>query len=294
VSPLLIVVIAAGVIAAACWIASLITKDTSWVDRIWSLAPIVYVWIFSGAAGLADTRLDIMAILVTVWGARLTYNFARKGGYSGVEDYRWAVLRARMPAAAWPWFNLGFIVIVQNAVILGMTLPAWTAYEAATDLGATFGWTVYVPISGATFDPALLPLGRSLLDIVLILAFVACLAGETIADRQQWDFHRAKHAGGPDFRPRFCQTGLFRVSRHPNYFFELAQWWLFFGLGAAAVGTPLIWTGAGVLLLTAVFVGSTIFTESITRGKYPEYAEYQARVSPIVPWFPRRRPAAAS
>ena len=82
---------------------------------------------------------------------------------------------------------------------------------------------------------------------------------------------------------------MWRFSRHPNFFFEQAQWWVFFLIGASAAGSLLQWTVLGPLLLTLLFVGSTIFTESITRGKYPEYAEYQATTSAIVPWRPRRR-----
>lgn len=87
-SPLVVVLIVAAIAAAFCWIASLVTKDTSWVDRLWSVVPVVYVWIFA-AAGLAGggdaTRLVVMAVLVTAWGARLTFNFARKGGYTGTR-----------------------------------------------------------------------------------------------------------------------------------------------------------------------------------------------------------------
>jgi hypothetical protein len=70
---------------AFCWIASLITKDTSWVDRIWSIVPAVYVWIFAVAgiaAGGDAARLISWPLLVTAWAARLTFNFARKGGYT--------------------------------------------------------------------------------------------------------------------------------------------------------------------------------------------------------------------
>ena len=56
-----------------------------------------------------------MAVLVTAWGARLTFNFARKGGYTGMEDYRWAVLRGRMKPWQFQLFNLFFIVLYQNA-----------------------------------------------------------------------------------------------------------------------------------------------------------------------------------
>jgi len=265
-SPFTIVLIVAAVAAAFCWIASLITKDTSWVDRLWSVVPVVYAWIFAGAAGLADLRLDVMAVLVTIWGARLTFNFARKGGYTGTEDYRWAVLRGRMTPGQFQLFNLGFIVIFQHAILVLITLPMLTAFEHQGSMTA--------------------------LDWVLAVAFLACTAGETIADQQQWDFHRWKRAearAGREPDPRFRQTGLFRVSRHPNFFFEQAQWWLLFLLGVVAAGSLWQWTVAGAVLLTILFIGSTRFTEDITRSKYPEYAEYQRTVSPIVPWWPRRR-----
>ncbi|RQP12752.1 MAG: DUF1295 domain-containing protein [Microbacteriaceae bacterium] len=108
--PLPIVVLVAAAVCAFCWIASLVTKDTSWVDRLWSIVPVVYVWVFAAGSGLSDPRLVVMAVLVTLWGARLTFNFARKGGYSGMEDYRWAILRERMTPAQFqgPSFLLVF------------------------------------------------------------------------------------------------------------------------------------------------------------------------------------------
>jgi len=225
----------------------------------------VYVWIFAGYAGFADLRLDVMAVLVTLWGARLTYNFARKGGYTGVEDYRWPILRARMSPAQFQLFNLFFIVLYQNAILVLITLPAFTAYENRTPFGP--------------------------LDVLLALLFLVLLAGETLADQQQWDFQRRKAeaiAAGRDPGPRFLQDGLFRFSRHPNFFFEQAQWWVLFLFGAVAAGSLLQWTVLGAALLTLLFVGSTRFTESITKSKYPEYADYQATTSAVVPWFPRR------
>ena len=264
--PLLVVIIVAGAVAAFCWIASLISKDHSWVDRLWSIVPVVYVWIFAGFAGFADPRLNVMAGLVTLWGARLTYNFARKGGYTGVEDYRWPVLRARMTPPQFAVFNILFIVIYQHALLVLITLPAYTAYEYR---GTEFG----------------------ILDLLVALVFLVLLAGETVADQQQWDFHRQKAAAlaaGREPQSRFLQTGLWRFSRHPNFFFEQSQWWAFFFFGAIAAQSLLQWTVLGAVLLTGLFIGSTIFTESITSSKYPEYADYQATTSPIVPLPPRR------
>ena len=94
--PIAVVLWIAGAVCAFAWITSLITHEHSWVDRLWSIVPVVYVGVFAAAAGFADTRLTVMAVLVALWGVRLTVNFARKGGYTGTEDYRWAVLRGRL------------------------------------------------------------------------------------------------------------------------------------------------------------------------------------------------------
>jgi len=265
-----VVVLVAALAAAFCWVASLLTKDTSWVDRLWSVVPVAYVWIFAGAAlitGAEAGRLILMSALATAWGARLTFNFARKGGYSGVEDYRWAILRGRMSPALFQVFNLLFIVIYQMALLVLITLPAAVA------------WAHPEPLSPA--------------DAIIAVLFIAFLAGETVADQQQWDFHRAKARGDAH---GFLTTGLFAYSRHPNFFFEQAQWWAFYALGATAavLSGEGLWGGVvnatviGPVLLTLLFIGSTVFTESISAGKYPAYADYRRTTSMLVP-LPRRR-----
>jgi steroid 5-alpha reductase family enzyme len=259
-APLLVVIAIAAAVVIFVFVASLITGDNSWVDRLWSIVPVVYVWVFAGFAGLADPRLTVMAILVTLWGARLTFNFARKGGYSGEEDYRWPILRARMSKGVFLVFNLFFISIYQNVILVLITLPAFTAYENRST-----------------------PIGP--LDVIVAVVFLGMLVGEAVADQQQWNFHQLKKAGTAP--TPFLATGLWRLSRHPNFFFEQAQWWTLFFFGAIAAGSVLQWTVIGAALLTALFVGSTIFTESITLSKYPSYADYQATTSPIVPWPPR-------
>jgi steroid 5-alpha reductase family enzyme len=253
--------ILAGV-CALCWIASLLTGEYSWVDRLWSIVPIVYVAVFAAAAGFADARLNTMLVLVALWGLRLTYNFARKGGYRpGGEDYRWAVLRGRMSGWQFQLFNLFFITIYQNVLLLLICLPAWTAYENQGGFGV--------------------------LDLVAAVAFLSFLIGETVADQQQWEFQQWKKTqSDPD--PRFVQSGLFRFSRHPNFFFEQAQWWVVFAFGAIAAGSVAQWTIVGAVLLTLLFVGSTRFTESISLERYPEYGAYQGTTSAVIPWLPRK------
>ncbi|AZS41516.1 hypothetical protein CVS54_02872 [Microbacterium oxydans] len=274
---LLIVIVVAAVSSAACWVLSLITRDTSWVDRAWSIVPVAYVWIFVAGAfvnGEGSARVVLMGVLATAWGARLTFNFARKGGYTGMEDYRWAILRGRMRPWQFQIFNLLFIICYQMALLVLITLPAALA---AQNPSALTGW-----------------------DALFIAAFLAFLVGETIADQQQWVFHQRKKKAGGTLPPGFATTGLFRYSRHPNFFFEQAQWWAFYAIGATAAVTG----GAGVIggvlnptiigpaLLTVLFIGSTIFTESITASKYPAYADYRRTTSMLVPWPPRTRSVA--
>ena len=113
--PLHVAAIACAVFAGLCWLVSLVTGNCSQVDRLWSLAPALYVAWFAACAGFRDARLDTMAVLTALWGARLTYNFARKGGYrAGSEDYRWPILRARLHPALFALFNLTFIASYQN------------------------------------------------------------------------------------------------------------------------------------------------------------------------------------
>jgi steroid 5-alpha reductase family enzyme len=241
------------------WLLSVLTREYSWVDRIWSIVPVAYLGIFAGAAGFADPRLDLMFALVALWGIRLTFNFARKGGYArGGEDYRWAVLREKLAPWQFQVFNFFFISLYQNAILLLITLPAMTVLDHQGSFGA---W-----------------------DVVVAVVFAAFLVGETVADQQQWTFHQDKHAGRAS--TRFRQDGLFRYSRHPNFFFEQAQWWVIAAFGVVAAG--LTWTVLGAILLTLLFVGSTRFTESITLGRYAEYADYQRLTSAVVPWWPKR------
>ena len=245
-------------ICFATWLMSVITKEYSWVDRIWSIIPVVYLWIFAYGAEFSDPRLNLMAVLVTLWGARLTYNFARKGGYApGGEDYRWAILRDKMSPAVYQIFNIFFIVIFQNALLLAITLPANLALNSMLE----FGW----------------------IDLLLAALFLGLLVLEFVADQQQWNFHQLKKLGKTE--KGFLDKGLFAYSRHPNFFAEQAQWWVLaiWGFVVADFTKPEYFLG--VVFLTALFLGSARFTEQLSSGKYPEYKEYQKRVSMMIPWF---------
>ncbi|WP_130176047.1 DUF1295 domain-containing protein [Cryobacterium sp. SO1] len=264
-SALLVCLTLCAAAIAMTWLLSLRTREYPWVDRSWSLLPPVYLWVFAGAGGLTDPRLVLMAVLGTLWGAQLTVNFARKGGYRpGGEDYRWAALRRRMSRRRFALFNAVFISGYQNLLLL-ITLPAWVALaNRRTPFGAA--------------------------DLVAAVLFLGFLVGERVADQQHWDFQRSRRVhrarGGTD--PGFLRTGLFGYSRHPNHFCEIAQWWVMAGFGAIAAGTWLQVGSLGAVLLTVLFVGSIAFTESISVSRHTGYPASQHQVSVLVPWPPRR------
>ncbi len=102
-------------IMASTWLLSVITREYSWVDRIWSIAPAVYAIYVAEAAAFENTRLNVMTILVTLWAIRLTYNYASKGGYwKGGEDYRWEVIQNKVKPWQFQVFNATFISPYQN------------------------------------------------------------------------------------------------------------------------------------------------------------------------------------
>ena len=158
-----------------CFVISEIVENYSQVDKFWSTIPIVYVWYFTLESEM-DTRMLIMATLVTIWGVRLTYNFARRGGFSiyfwkGEEDYRWVEVKKSMPILSkrlnWAIFNLFFICLYQMGLIFLFTLPILAAWQGSEN---PIYWADYL-IAGVT-----------LLLIIL----------ETISDQQQYEFQNEK------------------------------------------------------------------------------------------------------
>jgi len=270
------VMITAAVVALLCFILGEITGNTSQVDKIWSLMPIVYTWTVA-AYGDYSPRLVMMSILVTIWGLRLTYNFSRHGAYKlkfwqGKEDYRWEILRQKkefQPPWKWSLFNFFFISGYQNALILLFSLPIIVAFQ------------------NRNRDLTILDYGAAALMIFFIIF-------ETIADNQQWQYQSTKwikiNKGEEvtgSHKKGFLDTGLWSLSRHPNYFAEQSIWIAFYLFSVAASGQWINWSIAGCLLLLILFQNSSIFSEEISAGKYPEYAEYQQRVRRFLP-IPKR------
>jgi steroid 5-alpha reductase family enzyme len=254
-----------------------LTGNYSQVDKLWSIVPVIYVW-YMAYLGQWNDRMLIMAILVTLWGIRLTYNFARRGAYSwkfweGEEDYRWEILRKKPGLKnpfIWTLFNLGFICFYQNTLIFLITLPVIAVYvENVAAVG--------------------------MIDYFLAFLFMAAIFIEYIADQQQYDFQTEKYNrinAGKDlgiYEDGFVSKGLWAFVRHPNYAAEQAIWVILYLFSVQATGQWFNWSIGGAILLILLFRGSANFSEEISASKYPKYKGYQEKVPRFIPNFLKRK-----
>ena len=268
-----------GIIAACsalyCFVVGELTGNNSQMDKLWSLLPPVYTWVIAFNGGLS-ARLVVMAVLATLWGARLTFNFARKGAYrlkfwEGEEDYRWAVVRGGAPfnnsRLGWMLFNLFFISVYQNALVLMTTFPALVSMNSTVPFG--------------------------IVDIIAAVLMLGFIAWEAVADEQQWIFQTTKwrmiKSGQkleelPEpYNLGFNTRGLWGISRHPNYLGEQSIWICFYIFSIGAGIGVFNWSIIGCLLLVVLFLGSSSLAEEISSGKYPLYESYCSQVSRFIP-----------
>lgn len=242
---------------ALVWRASVKLNNAGIVDIAWSglFAPLALLYAVLGGGN--PMRRAVAASLMIVWSLRLaTHLWRRVVGHIEVEDGRYAKLRERWGESA-------------NRKMLGFFL-----FQGATTV------VLSVPILIASLNPR--PSLRAVEIAAVALWFVA-LSGETLADRQL-----SRFKADPANAGKVCSEGLWRYSRHPNYFFEWLVWCSF---SLFALGSPYGWLGLGSPLIMLWFLrevtGIPATEEQSVRSRGEAYREYQRTTSPFVPWFPR-------
>lgn len=250
-----------GLIAIIAWLTAiwgvqLVTRDAGLVDVAWSAAvgllAALYAALGSAPAGL---RL-LLAVLALVWAARLAGHLAlRMRGQP--EDARYAAARR-----AWG-----------RRASLYMLLFFW--------FQALAGWVLALPFLVVAYRPEAPALGWVLAAVAVWLVAVA---GEALADRQ---LQRFKH--DPDNAGRVCATGLWRYSRHPNYFFETLHWLTYVLL---AMGAPYGWAsliGPALMAWLLLKVSGIPTVESGEgRARRIGYDDYVRRTSAFIPLPPKK------
>lgn len=277
-NPLVTAVAFSLVLSAITFVVSEINKNYSQVDRLWSIIPVIYnchYSLWAHLSGLPTQRVDHAMAVTVLWGTRLTFNFWRKGGYTkGFEDYRWAIVKGNIGEVGMFVFNIFFISLFQNLLLLSVTTPTYILLLVSR-------------IKGDNIDKYDSIFSKFILFLVVI---------EFFADQQQWNFYSARDVyrssakvpKGYSFTREqldrgFNTTGLFAWSRHPNFAAEQAVWVSFCLWACCESFTYVNWTSAAALSYLILFRSSTWLTELLSVGKYPEYKIYQKRVGKFLP-----------
>jgi steroid 5-alpha reductase family enzyme len=237
------------------WLASLIKRDTGIVDVFWGPGFLLCALIFHlGSGGWAPRSLLILA-LVALWGLRLGLHIGIRN-HGQPEDKRYRAWRQRH-ASTWWWRSYVTVFLLQGVLLLIISLPLWSAQSA----------------------------GRSqrhlVIEAVGLLLWLAGFVCEAVSD---WQLARFKR--DPNNRGRVLDSGLWRYSRHPNYFGETLVWWGFFLL---AVPAGRWWVVISPLLITILllkFSGVTLLEKTLTDEK-PQYRDYVRRTHAFIPWPPK-------
>lgn len=248
---------AVAALMLALWCVELRQRDASAVDAGWSaslgLLAVYYAW-----AGPGDlTRRMVMGILAGFWAVRLTGYLLVHRVLGAEEDGRYRKLREGWGRRAHAYF----FVFYQAQGLLAVVLS--------------------IPFLLISFNAS--P-GLSILEIAGVGLWTVAIVGETVADGQL-----ARFRGDPGNRGKTCRVGLWRYSRHPNYFFEWLTWCAY---ALMALAAPYGWLGilSPILILISILkvTGIPPTEAQALKSRGEDYREYQRTTSAFVPWFPKR------
>ncbi|MFN8433275.1 MAG: DUF1295 domain-containing protein [Anaerolineales bacterium] len=240
------------------WLYSLAIKNSSIVDIFWGTGFVITFWATAwiGATALS-TRVLLLGVLVTLWGLRLSlYIFSRNHGQP--EDFRYAKWREEA-GSSWWWRSFFKVFLLQGIIM----------------------WIVAVPLIAAQTS-TLSPYKCECTDYTGAALWLVGFIFEAGGD---WQLARFKK--DPANKGKLLTTGLWSLTRHPNYFGDAAQWW---GFWLLAFANGAWWTFFSPLIMTYLLMrvsGVAMLERTLTKNK-PGYEEYMARTNAFFPWFPKK------
>ena len=237
------------VIAVLTWLASLLRRDVSLVDRVWSLCIFSAGVVYAVMAGQGTSRVAWMLGLAGAWALRLALYITRRN-WGHPEDARYQAIRQRNQ----PNFGLKSLVIIFA-------------------LQAVLAWLVSAPLLAGVTSPN--PLGA--LDLAGIALAAFGIVFEAVGDAQM-----ARFKADSGNRGKVMDQGLWGTTRHPNYFGECCVWW---GLWLMALSAGGGWSIVSPLLMTVLLlkVSGVTLLESDMLKRRPAYADYIARTNAFFP-----------
>ena len=242
---------------ALLWVLSLVLRNSSIVDPFWGPGFVVATWLyFALTPDGFPARKWLISVLVTIWGLRLSIHLLRRNWGAG-EDFRYRKWREEF-GARW-WWQSFFRVFMLQGVLL---------------------WIISAPLLAAQVRPT--PDHLTLLDLLGVVVWIIGFYFEAVGDLQLTRFR-----ANPSSKGKVLNTGVWRYTRHPNYFGDATQWWGYYLIAAAAGGLWTIWSPVLMTLMLLRVSGVALLEKTLTTTK-PGYKEYVESTSAFVPWFPRK------
>jgi steroid 5-alpha reductase family enzyme len=238
------------------WVISLILKNSSIVDIFWGFGFVVSTWLIFvlTSEGFLFRKL-ILSLLVTTWGLRLSIHILKRN-WGKEEDFRYQAWR-KEAGKSWWWRSYFQVFILQGFLMWVIAIPLIAA-QIGTNSNKVMIW-----------------------DVLGIIVWVIGFFFEVVGDVQL-----ARFKANPANKGKVMNQGVWRYTRHPNYFGDATQWWGYFLIAISAGGW---WTIFSPILMTLFLlrVSGVVLLEKTLESR-PGYKEYIARTSAFIPWFPRK------
>lgn len=252
---MLVAALAIAVVMLTTWVISLLTRNASIVDIVWGLGFVVVAWAVRFTVDGDSGRQNLIVVMVTLWGLRLALHLARRNIGHG-EDFRYVLMRKKH-GARFPIVSLYTVFGLQGVLMWLVSLPVQLGQA---DDGATVG-----PIA-----------------TMAVILWLVGFGFESIGDMQLTRFKK-----DPANKGKVLDTGLWRFTRHPNYFGDAVQWWAI-GLVAAEAGRASIGlVGPVVMTVLLTRVSGVPMLEHSMSKRRPGYEEYVRRTSAFFPRPPK-------
>lgn len=256
--PVLLVWLVASLLMLAGWLRQRHTHNAGIVDVLWSACMAASALFYALIANGAILPRILIATLGSIWGARLALHLWHR--VSGEpEDGRYRYLRQHWHGDQRHFFAF---FMAQGLAVALYSLPFFVASNNPVP-----HWTIWT--------------------ICAVLVWLVSLGGEALADRQLAAFRADPTHGG-----RTCRSGLWRTSRHPNYFFEWLHWftYVFLTVGAGSWLFAASFVGPVLMLVSLYWLTGIPFTEAqALRSRGDDYRDYQRTTSALIPWFPKEQ-----
>jgi steroid 5-alpha reductase family enzyme len=245
------------ILMTTLWFISIYIKNVSIVDLFWGFGFVLTAGFYFLKTGGFEPRKIILMTLVTIWGIRLSAYLAWRNLGKG-EDFRYKQFRKHYGEKRYWWISFFQTFLLQGVLM----------------------WLISAPLLGAQFYSE-----KNTLGILDLLAITFWIIGFTF--EAGGDFQLALFKADPLNKGKVLDKGLWRYTRHPNYFGDSSIWWGF-GFFCMASGSYLPVLGS--LLMTALIIkvsGVAMLEKSLTEQK-PQYKEYIRKTSTFIPWFPKK------